>query len=238
MSARKDVLVSFKAGDCHYCIGLDSGGKWEGIKSQLISAGIDVYDIKIPKMREKMDTNKYYAGLARYQRWFPMIIFFSADDWEDMKAGKDIGTRAVIMNGKYKSSGEPDIDNGKPHTSIEFESIMGWINSIRSSGQLAKSPSNSPSNNSSKVGTIQSTITTSGNGGQYGHSGIQPLTNAGSGQQGKGSIVPLIANPSSGVPYIPNDNGNGQSSGVGTPKMNSVCSNMKLVSRRDDQRFN
>jgi hypothetical protein len=80
----------------------------------------------------------YPKDLMRYIRWFPTMMIFSAAEWKQALAGKDVKLNGVIVNGSLNDKGlaEP---RGQV-VAFTKESLAQWVQNQVSSASTTARP--------------------------------------------------------------------------------------------------
>lgn len=195
------VLVIITAGNCGHCKNLKK--VWADIKPKIISAtGVQIVEVELSSMNSPIDTSKFPSDLKRYKMWYPMAILFSLSEWRDAMSNTQstIKLNGKVVGGKFSSEGVLIMDKSKTFSPADSDRLIDWIKETIDSGVGAPSISRSES--------AITTISTMGNNNNV-------------------AVIPLVANPSRGAPYIPQTSSN--TNYVGTQKMN-VCG-MRITKR-------
>jgi hypothetical protein len=133
MESGRPVFVLATAGDCGFCVAFRK--KWPEIKQHLQGLNlVDIVEIEFPTMKSNLVDLGYPKDLMRYIRWFPTMMIFSAAEWKQALAGKDVKLNGVIVNGSLNNKGlaEP---RGQV-VAFTKESLAQWVQTqvSRSSG--------------------------------------------------------------------------------------------------------
>lgn len=97
----RPVFVLISAETCPACIKFKAK-TWPALKDQLIKDGkVKVEEITLDQTTSRPDPVKYHKSLYKYIGWFPTIILFPAENWNN----HDIPLQGVIKNGKLTPNG-------------------------------------------------------------------------------------------------------------------------------------
>jgi len=153
------VFVLITADNCPGCINFKSR-IWPSLKSKLESDGkVQVVTIELPTTNSKPDPVKYHKDLVRFIGWFPTMVLFPADRWNNHSSDL-IG---IIKNGRMVPPSKDENGNEVPaHVepiskfNLSEEDVLKWIDftindpdgmfvRLKSSAQNSVSNSNSVS---------------------------------------------------------------------------------------------
>lgn len=128
------TLIIVSAKTCSHCVSF-----YRDTYPSLIGdlKGVEVVEIKLENTSTPLDTSKYPASLAKYLRWFPMLILVPTANYRQAQQNRDTKIEAFIMNGRTTDTGAEFANEGY---GMDKASIQRWI-----SNTLAKPQFNSRS---------------------------------------------------------------------------------------------
>jgi len=129
MDARP-VFVLITADTCPGCVAFKRN-TWESLKEQLEKDGkVQIVTIEVPTTTSKPDTEKYHKDLPRFIGWFPNMILFPADRWNNFNS-ELIG---IVKNGKLVPPGTSSDGKFIPEhiemvgkIDMSKDSILQWV---------------------------------------------------------------------------------------------------------------
>jgi hypothetical protein len=128
----KPVFCLVTAMKCPHCTVFRQ--EWPEIRRAIEATGlVRVVDIEVNSTRDTPNPEKYPKDLARYIKWFPTFVLFTAKSWNaaspeltstDVRQGKEAKLDGVVFNGVFNEKGEASY---VPKSTPTKDNLIAWI---------------------------------------------------------------------------------------------------------------
>jgi hypothetical protein len=151
----RPVFVLITAKTCPGCLAFKRN-TWDNLKEQLENEGkVQIVTVEVPTTMSKPDPEKYHKDLPRFIGWFPTMILFPANRWNNHNS-ELIG---IVKNGRLLPPGTNENGNFFPEhvemvgkIDLSKEDILNWVNYTITKDKMfiRNEPVNAAANNSNK----------------------------------------------------------------------------------------